>query len=57
MAGIVATVIMFAILFTVGTSYFIFVNSAERELRLEPALGDEQGPGEPDREPLHRHAS
>ena len=26
-AGIVATVIMFAILFTVGTSYFIFVNS------------------------------
>ena len=26
-AGIVATVIMFAILFTVGTSYFIFVSS------------------------------
>src|SRR6266851_4864904 len=26
-AGIVAAVIMFAILFTVGTSYFIFVNS------------------------------
>ncbi|HUI01268.1 MAG TPA: hypothetical protein VLX56_06530, partial [Nitrososphaerales archaeon] len=31
MAGIVATVIMFAILFTVGTSYFIFINSSNQK--------------------------
>jgi len=30
-AGIVATVIMFAILFTVGTSYFIFINSSNQK--------------------------
>ena len=30
-AGIVATIIMFAILFTVGTSYFIFVNQSNTQ--------------------------
>src|SRR6267378_748076 len=30
-AGIIATVVMFAILFTVGTSYFIFVNSTNNQ--------------------------
>ena len=30
-AGLVAAVIMFAILFTVGTSYFIFINSTNNQ--------------------------
>src|SRR5580700_6484995 len=37
-ASIVATVIMFAILFTVGTSYFIFVNS-ENSAYVQSLLG------------------
>ena len=44
-AGIVATVIMFAILFTVGTSYFIFVNSENQSYvqSLVKATSKEQG--------------
>src|ERR1700752_4877600 len=30
-AGILAAIIMFAILFTVGTSYFIFVNATDNQ--------------------------
>jgi len=48
-AGIVATVIMFAILFTVGTSYFVFVNGENAQYvqnlvgasnRLQSASGE-----------------
>jgi hypothetical protein len=44
-AGIVATVIMFAILFTVGTSYFIFVNQSNADYvkNLVSASGKMQG--------------
>ena len=44
-AGIVATIIMFAILFTVGTSYFVFVSSQNTQFSnsLAAATNSAQG--------------